>query len=307
MNDLDLMERFRADLPPADPAALSRARARMFHAPAARHRPRWAWGLVPVGALAAVVAGGLISRPAAVEPGAPPPTGATAVAADAAGVLRLAAAEARTEPVLPAKPGQFVYVETIDATDTVDNLEGNPTWVPPEEVKRQIWLAVDGVKAGLLRETVVRTGKVSVMPLDAHTVPAYVTNLPTDPAAMREWLSQGAENDADTVAWAKIGDTLREQYLPPAAQAAIFEAAATIPGTSLVPQADLAGRRGVAVSRLSPSGDVRFDYIFDAETYDFLGERVVVVGELKPYPKGVVSRWTAQLKVAVVDRAGQVP
>ena len=34
MSDLDLVERFRADLPPADPAALSRARARMFHEPA---------------------------------------------------------------------------------------------------------------------------------------------------------------------------------------------------------------------------------------------------------------------------------
>jgi hypothetical protein len=52
---------------------------------------------------------------------------------------------------------------------------------------------------------------------------------------------------------------------------------------------------------------VRFDYIFDAKTYDFLGERVVVVGNLPPYPKGVVSRWTARLQVAVVDRAGQLP
>ncbi|MFI6073146.1 hypothetical protein ACIA5C_16300 [Actinoplanes sp. NPDC051343] len=75
--------------------------------------------------------------------------------------------------------------------------------------------------------------------------------------------------------------------------------------TTLQKQADLAGREGVAVSLLS--GPVRFDYIFDAKTYEFLGERVVVVGHLPPYPKGVVSRWTAQLRITVVDRAGQLP
>jgi hypothetical protein len=54
-------------------------------------------------------------------------------------------------------------------------------------------------------------------------------------------------------------------------------------------------------------GPTRFDYIFDAKTYAFLGERVVVVGHLPPYPKGAISVWTAQLAMAVVDRAGQRP
>ncbi|MEU4244390.1 CU044_5270 family protein [Actinoplanes sp. NPDC026619] len=321
MNDLELVERFRADLPPADPAALARARARMFRTPPpSAPRRRWVWGLVPAGALAAVgaavLAGALFSRPQA--PTATPPaahpatsTGAPLVATDAAGVLRLAAAGARTEKALVAKPGQLVYVESIDATDNVENLETKPTWVPPKEMKRQIWLPVDkSSKKGLLRQTIVKTGEVFNVPIDDGT-PAYVTKLPTDPKAMRDWLysydAGTARNEPDADAWGKIGDTLREQYLPPDAQAAMFEAAATIPGTSLVKQADLAGRKGIAVTRLSTSGQVRFDYIFDAKTYNFLGERVVVVGDLKPYPKGVVSRWTARLQVAIVDRVGQLP
>ncbi|GIM94122.1 CU044_5270 family protein [Paractinoplanes toevensis] len=312
MNDLELVERFRADLPPADPAALSRARARMFHTPPPPRR-RWAWGLVPAGALAAAVTVAVVTaRPEDPAPTAvptAPTTSAPVTAIDAAGVFRLAAAEARTQPALVAKPGQFVYVESIDATDNVENLETKPTWVPPKEINRKIWLAADGVKAGLLRTTVVKTGEVNEMPLDGRTAPAYVTDLPTDSKKMRDWLYSGPDtgNGADATAWNKIGDTLREQYLPPDAQAAIFEAAATIPGTTLVKQADVAGRKGIAVSRLADSKDVRFDYIFDARTYDFLGERVVVVGDLKPYPKGVVSRWTAQLRVAIVDRAGQLP
>ena len=307
MNDLDLVERFRADLPPADPAALSRARARMFHEPPPRRRPRWQWGLVPAGVLATVVAVAAFAARPSTAPVSTPPVSAPPVVADAAGVLRLAAAEVRTEPALPVKPGQFVYIESLTADDNVENLETKPTWVPPREVRRQIWLSADGVRAGLLRETVVKTGKKSGdVPLSPNVPPAYVTSLPTDPKAMRDWLYHDpSENGPDATAWTRVGDTLREQYLTPAEQAAMFEAAATIPGTTVVKQADLAGRKGVAVTRVN--GQVRFDYIFDAKTYDFLGERVVVVGNLPPYPRGAVSRWTAQLKVAIVDRPGQLP
>ncbi|WP_433368218.1 hypothetical protein ACQPZX_41135 [Actinoplanes sp. CA-142083] len=59
------------------------------------------------------------------------------------------------------------------------------------------------------------------------------------------------------------------------------------PGVTLTRQARPGRPQGVAVSRVDHQ--VRFDYIFDAKTYDFLGERVVVVGNLPPYPKGVVS------------------
>jgi hypothetical protein len=263
----------------------------------------------------AVAAGGISHPTNPPKPGAasPPPSSAPSapkIATDAAGVLRLAADEVRTEPALPARPGQFVYVESLDATDNVINLETKPTWVPPRPKVRKIWLAVDGVKPGLLREFDAKTGKKTEdLPLDAHTVPAYVTDLPTDPKAMLAWLHRGdagTDNDgSDAAAWGKIGDTLREQYLTPQEQAALFEAAAMFRGVTLVKQADLAGRRGVAVSRVDHQ--VRFDYIFDATTYDFLGERVVVVGNLPPYPKGVVSRWTARLTVAIVDRAGQAP
>jgi hypothetical protein len=317
MNDLDLVEKFRAGVAPADPAALSRARARMFHDPAPRHH-RWIWGLVPAGALAAAVAvavvAGEISHPAdttaSPKPSATPHSSPTPPpsADNAPGVLRLAAAEVRTEPVLTPRPGQFLYVQSIEADDNVQNLETKPTWVPPQQLRRDIWLSVDGSKPGLLIQTEVKTGKKYDVPLDAGGTKAYLTTLPTDPKAMRAWLyhrNAGNDNSPAAVAWEKIGDTLRERYLPPSLRATLFEAAATIPGTTLVKQADLAGRKGVAVSLRS--GPSRFDYIFDAKTYEFLGERVVVVGHLPPYPKGVVSRWTAQLRMAVVDRAGQRP
>jgi hypothetical protein len=124
---------------------------------------------------------------------------------------------------------------------------------------------------------------------------------------MRHYLYHGAENKnpPDTRAFTLVGDTLREQYVPPKAVAALFDAAATIPGTSVVHQADVAGRHGIAVSRTNQG--IRHDLIFDSSTYRFLGERDVAVGNVPPYPKNAVIGWTAQLHLAIVDRAGQLP
>lgn len=192
--------------------------------------------------------------------------------------------------------------------------------MPPTEVDRRFWRSVDGSKAGLLRQKEVKTGaryedrpvgpegKAPNQSLDRHISPAYRADLPTGPEAMRDWLYQDTDHGAagtDATAWTKIGDTLREQYVTPASQAAMFEAAATIPGTTLVRQADLAGRKGSAVSR--PFGTTRYEYIFDTRTYDYLGERAVQVGDRPPVPNGAVVGWTAQVRVAIVDRAGQLP
>lgn len=190
---------------------------------------------------------------------------------------------------------------------------------------RQIWLSVDGKLPGLLREDgripadfdaeAVKKGKVpkdpqNGIPLDANVPPAYRTDLPTDAKTMRAYLFEGTADDpkgrpAERLAWTKIGDLLREQYVQPASVAALFDAAATIQGTTTVKQADLAGRKGIAVSR-TDSG-TRHDLIFDSSTYRFLGERDVVVGEVPGYPKGAVTGWTAQLRIAIVEKAGQLP
>lgn len=306
MNDLDLMKEFRAEAPAPDPATLAEARAAMFRAGPPKPRKRWTWGLVPVSALAVAVA-------AAVVVARPQETAQTPPSAEAAAVLRLAAAEARRQPVLPARPDQFVYVESKAAWAGGSTArDGKETYIPAAAKHREIWLSVDGSRPGLLRERAEEPTDQpaslfnGILPLDGGApIPAYLTDLPTDPAKMRTWLYDGPENKnpADRRAWTLIGDTLREQYVPPPSVSAMFEAAATIPGTSVVKQVDLAGRRGIAVSRTEDG--LRSDLIFDATTYKFLGERDVVVGDGKPYPKDAVVGWTAQLKVAIVDQPGQ--
>ncbi|HEX9998838.1 MAG TPA: CU044_5270 family protein, partial [Actinoplanes sp.] len=272
MNDLDLMKEFRADAAPAEPATLNRARAGMFR-PAARQR-QWAWRLVPAGALAAVAAAVAVVGVNSDEAATPERS------TEAAQVLRLAAAEARREPVLPARPDQFVYVESRVAW-----AGGGPQgYQPPVEQIRHIWLSVDGSQTGLLREKPAKPGTepsgpdLANVPLTGgEGIPAYLRDLPTEEKAMRAYLYKDADDhkpagpSPDTRAFTKVGDTLREQYVPPASVAAMFDAAATIGGTSVVKQVDLAGRHGIAVSRTDQG--TRHDLIFDSSTYKFLGER----------------------------------
>ncbi|GID25994.1 CU044_5270 family protein [Paractinoplanes brasiliensis] len=306
MNDLDLMEKFRADVPPPAPGVLANARSAMFRAEPARSRTRWVWRSAPVAALAvAVGVAGVVALPGEQ---AGPASSPQEQAPEAVRVLRLAAAEARRETPLKARSDQFVYVESRVAwagAAANDKPSGSkrPAYQPPVEKLRRVWLSVDGSRAGLLSEP----GEAD-WPLDAGQR-AYRDELPTDARAMRAYLYRDTANakgiPADRIAFVKVGDTLREQYLPPASVAALFEAAATIPGTTTVKQTDLAGRRGIAVSRVDQG--TRHDLIFDATSYKFLGERDVVVDDTTPYPKNAVTGWTAQLKIAIVDRAGQLP
>jgi hypothetical protein len=86
---------------------------------------------------------------------------------------------------------------------------------------------------------------------------------------------------------------MNEHYLRPQAQAALFEAAANMPGLRVVNNTtDAAGRPGIAVtwSYEGKSGGL----IFDSNTYAFLG---VWAG------KGS----SAVLQVAIVNEVGQRP
>jgi hypothetical protein len=323
MNDLDLMEKFRTEVPPPTAAVLADARARMFRAEPRRARKRWVWSLIPataVGVVTAAVAFTFVGvNPEQPEQREQQPS------TEAAQVLRLAAAEARREPVQPARPDQFVYVESLVAWGGAEaSANGNlkdAKYIPPVEKNRRIWLSVNGTRDGLLRERATDPRDAAdptslihenvPLPVQGTPIPAYLRDLPTEAKGMRKWLYAGAEsgkgggNPPDVTAFVKVGDSLREQYIPPASVAAMFEAAATIPGTSVVKQVDLAGRRGVAVSKVHHA--TRHDLIFDAASYRFLGEREVAQKDAAPFPAGAVIGWTAQLKVAVVDRAGQLP
>jgi hypothetical protein len=107
---------------------------------------------------------------------------------------------------------------------------------------------------------------------------AWLATLPRDPAALLARIyhdTAGAGPDRDTEAFVTIGDVLRSGLVPADLRAALYRAAAWIPGVRLVDRtANLDGRPGVAVGRGNPGG-ARDEIIFDREAGQFIGERSV--------------------------------
>lgn len=98
----------------------------------------------------------------------------------------------------------------------------------------------------------------------------------------------------DTDAFSEIFTILRSLYvLPPRPGAALFRAAAMIPGVTVLQSVtDAAGGRGVAVTMTllaGPGNPSRFELIFDPRTYRFIGVQFVA---LRPGPYQVPGRVT---------------
>ncbi|MER5225879.1 CU044_5270 family protein [Streptomyces flaveus] len=135
-------------------------------------------------------------------------------------------------------------------------------------------------------------------------------------ASSRSWPSSadsyphGAGSDLttgpDQEAFVTVGDLLRASVAPPDVSAALFRAAARIPGVIVVSDVvDAAGRHGVAVAR-EHDGE-RFEWIFDMETKELLGERTVLVKGNAWGKAGTPVTSTAVTRSGIVDKTGQTP
>ncbi|MFD5771513.1 CU044_5270 family protein [Streptomyces sp. NPDC127049] len=340
MNDIDSrpQDALRAELtellpPPAVPEfAPERERElrRSLMAAARPARPAVWWTRKAVRfAVPAVVCGiaaGAVLVAAPPEPRDPRP----AVRAEgASAVLSRAALAAASAPAPDARPEEFVYVESL--VSRAGRPAGGGAAVVEAAHRRQVWLSADGSRAGLLREEGAADEELSprlpvyelehrgAEPRQTFLEPegpsvsapthTFVAGLPTDPEALlrlvREQTRAGG-GDADQRAFTAIGTLLVETWAPPEVTAALFEAAARIPGVVTVPSArDAAGREGVAVARTS--GGERTQWVFDRSTSAILGERTVLVAASDAGPAGTVLSETAVLTKAAVARAGQLP
>ncbi|MCC5575192.1 CU044_5270 family protein [Microtetraspora sp. AC03309] len=194
--------------------------------------------------------------------------------------------------------------------------------------KRTIWLSADGTRDGALKieylepraypgwpipkeaydEQGTEWNRLPVCGNVSETAYTSLKKLPGDAEGMRAHLyaRDNGDNSPDAGAWTAVGDLLRETYLPAAQRAALFKAAATIPGVTVTEDAeDAAGRKGIGVGRESLG--IREDIIFNPETYELLGERGIVVDEKEAKaPLGSLVASTAQLTISVDDKAPRV-
>ncbi|MFF2953496.1 CU044_5270 family protein [Kitasatospora sp. NPDC057965] len=312
--------------------------------PARARRGRLGWVAVPAlaGGLALALVlsnGGTDGTPAPQQQAQQAPqqaqqqAGGTLNAAPVGAVQLLTQAADTAAGKPDPKPGkqQFVYVDSLVAFSSL-NMSTGESKVDPAH-RRQIWLSVDGSQRGVLKEGREQDGKPNApekakpgepapradggMWLDPNPKPglnaptyAYLAALPTDPEALLKKIyaeTKGMGPGPDQEAFVTIGDLLREQIAPPAVSAALYRAAAKIPGVTVVDDSvDASGRHGVAVARVD--GGIRTEWIFDPKTHEFLGERTVVAAEGNEFGKpGTVTGHSAILARTVVDQPGEEP
>jgi hypothetical protein len=141
--------------------------------------------------------------------------------------------------------------------------------------------------------------------------PQFMAGLPRDPAQLLRRIyhdSDGHGRGKDDEAFVYIRDVLRSGVIPADLRAALFGAAALIPGVRLVSDSvNLDGRHGVAVA-MSDHGDSRVELIFDSASGDVIGEREVALrsGYLPGIRAGATIEYTSVSR-QVVDAMGSVP
>ncbi|MEX0167904.1 CU044_5270 family protein [Streptomyces sp. LMG1-1-1.1] len=224
-----------------------------------------------------------------------------------------------------SRAGQYVYIETRAANTHVRTVGDKSSLVSQPLHTRQTWRSPDGLKGWLIEpgntgpEGITLEGRDEQgnVPKPHLGAPShdYLAALPTDPDALLRKIyaeTEGQGNGKDQQAFTTIGDLLVESWPSPKLTAALYKAAAKIPGVVLVDSAtDAAGRKGVAVARLDEVGGQRTEWIFDPRTYAFLGERTVQVkgdagdgGLIKP---GTVVYTAAVMVRAFVDDVKVTP
>jgi hypothetical protein len=236
------------------------------------------------------------------------------VAGDPAGVaplLERLAVVAGKQPRVNLAKNEYVYIRSEVAwlvfpgdIGAGPRQAGVDEQVLDEVHSREVWIPAARGGEGLAREH-GRTFGLSGGPPNSR-----YADLPTDPAALLKKIyadTQGQGNSPDGAAFGFLGEALSESLLPPPVAAAIYRAAANIPGVVLVPDSvDAAGRHGVAVARTDEIGQRR-EWIFDPATFEYLGERSYLVRDTPTGKAGMLTATTAVLQRGVVGRQGELP
>lgn len=132
------------------------------------------------------------------------------------------------------------------------------------------------------------------------------SSLPRDPQALLNLIQErtkGAGKSPEIKALGTITAALRTGVIPADLRAALYKAAALIPGVTVADkQATIDGRTGVAIGIPSPDGGSRQETIIDPATGLLIGERNVILKDYPGSPAGTIITWTS-VRTSVVNAA----
>jgi hypothetical protein len=226
-------------------------------------------------------------------------------------LLAKIATVAEHQPSTQVRDSQFWYIKSWVSYSVCDGGSANSECVLEKPHERQVWQSVSNqCRTGLLRED----GRDIPLKFSSNYLhcpyrgsmnsPTYrfLQSLPTDPHTLLRLIERdmAGQQPVPQEAFTTIGDLLSEAIAPPRVSAALYRAAALIPGVTVVAHAtDAIGRHGIAVA-MTGAG-IRREWIFSKRTLLYLGERDIKVAD------GTIFGVSAVLQRAFVDRVGQIP
>ncbi|WP_431033684.1 CU044_5270 family protein [Streptomyces sp. P6-2-1] len=227
-----------------------------------------------------------------------------------------AALDGRT---LHVRDDQFVYVKTEERG--ADETSGKAVMGPP--VLTEVWSSQDPGRVqrlGVVRENGGRPAHINAylgdgekggtpVGIDRATY-KWLAALPTDPDALLEYLYAKTPKDKDLsqdqAVFEGIG-SFASGLLPPKTAAALYRAAARIPGVVTAPDAhDGKGRTGIGIAREDKKYAERSEWVFDKDLH-FLGSRTYLTEDTAVGRKGTLLASTAVLALGVADKEGVRP
>src|SRR5579863_1204461 len=302
LDELERVRAYRADVPEPDSATVEAARADLMAA--IGEEPRAA---SPAGARRSepsrrrlrklqrrrrlVLAGGLATVGVGIAGALGFTTAATPVSALAAQMNKLANVAANQAWTGIPGPGQYLYTQSQGLTSS--STMGNDKECTVSQVEhRQIWIATNGSGAindvrdqskftsaadqALCASSFNITDPSSQNSSWNNRFPAGGLAMPTknwkalstDPRTLLTQvhrLDGGPDNPGEW--FTNIGDFMRESDAPPAIRAALYKAAALIPGIKLFgTQTSPVGQTGLGVGFTYPNGQIDAELIFDQQT-----------------------------------------
>ncbi|WP_185751172.1 CU044_5270 family protein [Arthrobacter sp. 31Y] len=340
MDELALLQAMREKTPVPKDSAIEDGRAKLLHrispslasAWSLPTRKRKGWkkvGIISVAAVAAVAA--------LVAVDVIGPTGwRGAATAQAAQVLNDAAQTTiqNADPVV--NPGQYLKIQSSNlwGSTTVDengrqfqwlDTENMTMYIPANRTDEWVWersgriptvffdeaskeYATNGQLGTPIGETLRAVNGGFYGPPDQSGFPStnYLDTLPRDPYLLlnnifKKTLGHGQSVDGQALVF--IADLLRTGMVPADLRAALYKAAALIPGVTVTDaQATLNGRVGVAIGRVEEASHSRQDIIIDPTTGLLIGEREVLTQAQGALPAGTATTLTT-IETTVSDTA----
>lgn len=131
-----------------------------------------------------------------------------------------------------------------------------------------------------------------------------VKKLPRDPQALLDTIRQrGKQGRPEAETLESIAAALKTGVVPADLRAALYQAAALIPGVTVIDrQANLGGTTGTAIGIEHPYRETRTDIIIDPATGLLIGERKVTLTAGGTFPAGTATAWTS-VQTSVVNSA----